>query len=603
MGNVPPFPMAAETDPPHPQTPLPRLVRELLPYRRWLGLGTLCLLLAGPASIVPTLMWMVVVDHVLLGQRISWLLPSLRVAVLFYAVSVFFGAWRDRLYERAGQEFIRDLRGRLYGKLLSQSPGYLHNQRSGDVQARVISDVDAVQSSIIAGFSSMAQEAYSFALVLGAIVWINPVIGGTVFVPLFICFFVVRHFNERMKRAYSEVREALGDVGARLQETLAGFPVIKAFQRAREEEAAFAAATTVHFERSMGAVRLRTRVFPIVFSIAFSTNVIMLGLGAWLVYRGQFTLGGLVALRGFWWQLNSPVRTLAQVNDLLQRAIASANRIYRILDAPVLVVDHPDAHTLSHARLPLRFDQLSFAYHPGKPVLTGLDLTIEPGETVALAGASGAGKSTLLALLARFYDPSSGCLWVGDHPLTRITQESWRKRIGFVLQETYLFNTTILENIRYGRPEASIEMVVAAARQANADRFIEDLPHGYETVVGERGVKLSGGQRQRIGVARAFLSNPDVLLMDEPTSSVEPESESIIQDSLIALMPGRTVFLSSHRPSLLRRAHRVVFLEHGRIREMGPHEQLLSQGGPYARMIALWETEESMEREFGTTQR
>ena len=571
------------------QSSLPRLVRELKPYRSLLLGGIVLLLIAGPASLVPTLMWMFVVDVVLLDDRLDLLLPFLGLAIVAYAISAFCGAWRDRLLERAGQRFIRDLRGRLFAKILGQNPGYLHKQRTGDLQARVISDVDAVQSSLISGFSNLIQESYSFLLVLGAIVWINPVIGGTVFVPLLICFFILRHFNERMKRCYREARAALGEVGNRLQEALGGFAVIKAFHRTRTEEEAFRAVTDHHYDKTMEAVYLRTRLFPVIFSIAFSTNVIMLGLGAWLVAMGHFSLGGLVALRGFWWQLNSPVRTLAQVNDMVQRALAASGRIYHILDAPLVLDDAPEAETLPAGPRPLTFRNVSFAYEgSGLPVLHDLNLTVQPGEIIALSGSSGAGKSTFLNLLARFYDPSEGEILVGGKPLTGVTQASWRSRLGFVLQETFLFHTSVLENIRYGRPEASEEEVREAARLANADSFIEALPQGYATVTGERGVKLSGGQRQRIGVARAFLANPEVLLMDEPTSSVEPESERIIQESLFALMKGRTVFLSSHRPSLLQRADRVLHLEEGRLVEAGSHSRLMEADRAYAAMIRLW---------------
>ncbi len=565
-----------------------RLLRELAPYRRQLVLGLICLLIAGPAAIVPTLMWMVVVDYVLLGDRIHWLVPSLLIATAFYAVSAFFGAWRDRYFEFAGQAFIRDLRERLFSKLLRQTPGYINEQRSGDLQSRVISDVDAVESSLISGFSTMAQECYTFILVLGAIIWIAPLVGATVFVPLAICFFVVRHFNERMKAYYRAARNALGEVGARLQETVGGFAVIKGFNRQAYEQAHFTAATDDHYKKALKAVRLRTVIFPSIYSIAFSTNVIMLGLGALLVYKGHFTLGGLVVLRGFWWQLNSPVRTLAQVNDLIQRALAASARIYQVLDAPVAIEDKPDARTLQHARLPIQFDRVAFAYGAGGKVLDELNFLVKPGETIGLAGDSGAGKTTLLGLLARFQDPTGGTIRVGEEALTAVAEGSWRTHLAVVPQDTFLFNTSVFENIRFGRPDATDAAVYEAADLANASGFISRLPEGFKTVVGERGVKLSGGQRQRIGVARAFLANPDILLMDEPTSAVEPESEQIIQESIFALMKGRTVFLSSHRPSLLRQTDRVFYLEQGRIVESGPHDMLMTRNGPYAGMIRHW---------------
>lgn len=570
-------------------SPTRRLLSELRPYTRYLVGGTLFMLLASPASIVPNLMWMVVVDEVIGERRIGLLMPALGVAIGLYLLSSILGMWRDRMFGTAGQQFVHDLRTRLCRKLLDQSPAYMHNQRTGDLQARVISDVDTLQSSLITGFAGMVQELYSFLLVLGTICAINTTIGSVLFLPLFVCFFIARHFNQRMKQLYRDTRESLGNVGNRLQEMLGGFLLVKAFNRRDDEEAAFGVVADDFREKSLKAIWLRTKMFPILFSFAFSTNVIMLGLGAWLVYEGQFSLGGLVALRGFWWQLNSPVRTLAQVNDMLQRALASSERIYAVLDTPESIRDEDEAVDLGDARRPIAFRNVAFAYVPEKPVLERTELEIRPGEIIGLAGSSGAGKTTILGLVARFYDPTEGVIEVGGTPLTKVRQRSWRQHLGFVMQDTFLFNTTILDNIRYGRPEASEGEVVEAARRANADDFIRDLPQGYGTLVGERGVKLSGGQRQRVGVARAFLANPEILLLDETTSSVEPESERIIQDSLFSLMKGRTVILSSHRPSLLRQADRVLFIQGGRIVEEGPHDDLMTSAGAYAEMIRDWE--------------
>jgi len=370
----------------------------------------------------------------------------------------------------------------------------MRGQRVGDLQSRVISDVDTLQASLITGFASMAQELYSFALVLGAIAAISPPIGAILFLPLFVCFFVARHYNRRMKQLYANARESLGNLGARLQEVLGGFLLVKAFNRADDEAAAFSVYADDYRDRSIRAAWLRTKMFPMLFSFAFSTNVIMLGLGAYLVHLGHFTLGGLVALRGFWWQLNSPVRTLATVNDLVQRALASAERVYKILDAPVAIRDAEGAVELENARQTIRFEGVAFAYEMGAPVLSNLDLAIEPGEIVALAGISGSGKTTFLGLVSRFQDPTEGRIWIGSTPLTRVAQRSWRCHLGFVLQ-----------------------------------------------------------------------------------------------DSLFQLMAGRTVILSSHRPSLLRRASRALFLQNGRVAEVGAHDELMARGGPYAQMVCGWE--------------
>jgi ABC-type multidrug transport system fused ATPase/permease subunit len=566
-----------------------RLVGELAPYRKPLALGLVLMLISAPAGMFHPFIWMYVVDDVLTRRHIEHLVPALSVMVAIQAFAIALGAVQDRIFERVGQTFVRDLRNRVYAKLGRQSLGYMHRHRSGDLLSRVVSDVDAMQGSLVAGVTSTLGELVSFVGALGSVLYINWRVGILTVVPLTIVFFMVRAFNVRVKALYAQARERLGRVSARLSDNLQGFHLIKSFNAEAVEEKRFSEATAAHFDKTMEAVALRTRIFPSVFFVGFLTNVIMLGLGAFFVWRGEFTLGGLVAFRGFWWQLNSPIRTLAQVNDLLQRALASSRRVYEVLDAPEEIVDAKAATPVASLRVPLRVEHVSFAYPNGKPVFSDLDLEIMPGQTVALAGPSGAGKSTLLGLLMRFYDPTGGRIMVGARPLTSVTQASLRRHMAMVLQDTFLFNDTVFENLRYGRPDAAREEVVAAARRANAHDFIAALPNGYDTEIGERGIKLSGGQRQRISVARAFLADPDVLLLDEPTSSVEPESEQIISQSIDHLMQGRTTIITSHRPSLLRGADRIFFIHHGKVWEEGTHAELTAKDGLYASMYRGWE--------------
>lgn len=580
---------------------LGRIVRDLRPYRPLLVGGFALLLIAAPANAFHPLVWKFVVDEVLTNKHIEWLIPALLVMIAVQGVALFTGAWRNRLFARAGQRFVKDLRNRLYRKISRQSVRYHHDRRTGDMMSRVISDVDAMEHSVINGVTNLIEELVTFTVVLGAVLWINWKVGLATIVPLTIAFLMVRAFNKRVRALYRRARELLGAVSARLQDNLTGLVVIKGFNREAREEERFEEATRAHYDKTMEAVRLRTLIFPSVFFVAFITNVIMLGMGAWYVWIGTFTIGGLVAYRGYWWQLNSPVRTLAQVNDLIQRALAAARRVYEVLDAPVDLTDAPDAVEVRDMGQPIVFDNVRFAYSGGKTVLENLSFTIRPGELIALAGTSGAGKSTLINLLARFYDPVAGQILVGQMPLTRLKQQSWRSHLGMVFQDTFLFNESVRDNIRYARPDATEEEIIQAAQQANAHEFITFLPQGYDTVIGERGVKLSGGQRQRIAVARAFLSNPSILLLDEPTSSVEPESEFIIQQSLEQLMRGRTTVLSSHRPSLLREADRILFLHHGRIVEQGTHAELIARDGHYAAMYRAWEEAAEADMETATT--
>lgn len=574
-----------------------RLLRDLHPYRGLLLAGLGLLIITVPASIFHPLVWKFVVDDVLVARQINLLAPALLVMIAVQGVAILAGAWRNRLFAEAGQRYVKDLRNRLYRKINRQSVRYHHDQRTGDLMSRLIADVDALEHAIIGGITSLIEEFLSFVLVLAAVLWINWKIGLAVFVPLTIAFLMVRAFNIRVKAVYRRARELLGQVSARLQDNLAGFVVIKGFNREAREEARFAATTQAHYDKTMEGIRLRNIIFPAVFFVSFTTNVIMLGLGAWFVWRGEFTLGGLIAYRGYWWQLNSPIRTLAQVNDLIQRALAAARRVYEVLDAPVDLTDAPAAVALTHAGRPIVFDRVRFAYGNGKTVFDGLSFTVHPGERIALAGTSGAGKTTLIALVARFYDPVDGAIYIGTTPLRQVQQGSWRAQLGLVFQDTFLFNETVRDNIRYARPGASAAEIITAAQQANAHDFITELPQGYDTVIGERGVKLSGGQRQRLAVARAFLANPAVLLLDEPTSSVEPESESVIQQSLETLMRGRTTIVSSHRPSLLREADRILFLHRGRIEEEGSHADLMARDGLYAALYRAWEESAAAETE------
>lgn len=563
-----------------------RIIPFLKPYRKQLALGLGALVLAIPLTLFHPLVWMFITDEVALNGKMHLLIPALGVMIGVHLLGTVLSALHRNLLEKVGQRFVVDLRLAVYEKLQRQSVSFHHENRSGDLLSRAMNDIDAMQQAIIQGIDQVLSAFLRFAVVVTAILAIHPVVGATTLVPLVIVFFLVRVFNRRVKALYRRVRDRLGDVSAQLQENLMGQLVIKAFAREDEAMAGFRATNKEYLHEQDRAINARTVFLPGVQFIGFLSSVIMIGLGAWFVVRGTFTIGGLVAYRGYWWQLYSPVDTLATVNELLQRAVAAGSRVFELLDTEEAIQDAPDAVALHDVRGEIEFDDVSFAYGE-EPVLHNVSLTIPAGKTVAFVGSSGAGKTTMLHLVPRFYDPRSGAVKIDGRDVRTIQQRSLRRHMAVVLQETMLFSGTIADNIRFANPQATDEEVRQAARMANAHEFIERLPNGYDTTVGERGVKLSGGQRQRIAIARAFLADPRILILDEATSAVEPESEWIIQQTLERLMHGRTTLITSHRLSMVRQADLIVALDGGRIVEMGTHDELMARGGLYHEMYTL----------------
>jgi len=564
-----------------------RILKYLRPYRWRIFLGLLCLLFATPLSLVHPWIWKYIVDEVVIKRQPQLLVPALVAMLCIQGTGAALNAVRSNLLEKVGQCFVRDLRNEVYRKFQNQSLSYLQEHRAGDLVARAIGDIDVLQDVAVNGTESILSSVYSFLIVAGSLVVLSPLLGSITIAPILVVYVLVRFFNTRVKRMYRAGRDRLGDVSARLQENLQGMMVVKAFAKEDAEGDRFWKTTEEYREIQFQAVNARTVFFPLSQFVGFISNVLAVGMGAWLILHGRFSIGGLVAYRGYWWQLYAPVSQLAQINDLLQRGNAAAARVFEALDAPISVTDSPEATELGSIRGRVTFENVHFSYKD-RAVLTGINLDVLPGEAVALVGSSGAGKSTLLNLIPRFWDPQEGRILVDGIDVRDITQRSLRGHVAMVLQETFLFSGSVLDNVRYARPEATLEDARNAARAANALEFIEtELPEGWDTQIGERGVKLSGGQRQRISIARAFLADPEILILDEATSAVEPESEWIIQQALERLMHNRTTFIISHRLSIVRGADRIVAVDQGRIVEEGTHAQLLAHGGLYAEMYQL----------------
>lgn len=588
----------------------------LRPHWRALVVGLACLLISVPAGHFHPLVWAFMVDQVIMHRRVEMLLPAMGLMFLVQALGTVIGAFRDNLLQKVGQRLVFELRNEVYEKLQRQSLGYLHDNRAGDLVSRTMSDVDVLQDVAVQGTDSIIANLFSFLFVATILLMLNWKLGIVTLIPIFLVFLLNRFFNARVKKLYRTARDLLGQVSARLQENLQGMVVIKAYAKEQFELNRFRKVTQEYQDANFKAINARTIFFPAVQMVGFISNVLSVGFGAWLVLAGQFTIGGLVAYRGYWWPLFSPISSLASINDMLQRAQAAGSRVFELLDEEEAIQDAPDAAELQVTEGRIEFRHVTFSYAPrsltsadaengvsetpevmengaspdcaqsrrNRIVLQDISFVVEPGQMVALVGPSGAGKTTVLNLVMRFWDPTEGEILIDGQNIARVKQESLRRHTALVLQETFLFNGTVLENLLYGRQDATMEEIEQAVRDANAADFIRELPQGYETEIGERGVKLSGGQRQRLSIARAFLSNPEILILDEPVSSVEPESEAVITQALERLMQGRTTFVTSHRYSLVRGADRIFVFEQGRLVEQGCHEELMTADGLYAAM-------------------
>jgi ATP-binding cassette, subfamily B, bacterial len=598
----------------------------LRPHYGMIAFALVLLLISMPGELFPAFIWMYVTDHLILhnptavtrrmhtlisfgGHLQSWqaLLAS---ATLLWMLGVYimaetFETLSSNVMQRVAQKFIRDFRNRVYQKLQTQSLGYLQRQRTGDLMSRAMGDVDELQSFIVGSIDVIISEGLLWILTVVIVMLLDWRVASASLAPLVVVYVLLRYFNKRVQPIYKAARERAGDVSTRLQENLSGVVVIKIFGREKQEADRFRDTTEAYYQQQVRAINARSLFFPFSRAVGFLSNVFMIGVGGYSILSGGgFTIGKLLAFRAYWWRLFGPIQTLARVNDMVQRATAAGRRVFEVLDAPDELPDAPDAIDLHDPRGEMELRGVCFSYsritgcqpvqkknehglaaHDTEVVLHDVSIQIHPGRTVALCGPSGSGKSTILNLLLRFYDPQQGMVTLDGRDIRAITRDSLRRHFALVQQETFLFNDSILDNIRYGHAEATMEQVIAAAKAANAHGFISKLPSAYDTKVGERGIRLSGGQKQRISIARAFLANPRILLLDEPTSSVEPDSEAAIIAALDRLMQNRTTVLTSHRPSLINQADWVYVIEDGRVTEQGRPSELATNGGWFARFM------------------
>lgn len=564
-----------------------RLLKYIKPYLGRFGLAIICIIVASGANLY--LPWIIkdMIDKVLAERDMAMLnFISVSIVIVFAIRGVFYYG-QSYLVSYIGQRVVVDVREVMFRKFQRMPMAYFDKHQTGETMSYLTNDVGAIQAALVDNLIEMFTEG---AVLIGSVVMMlyldwKLTLLTLITVPL--VGFAMRIFGKKIKSTSRVIQEKLADITSLLQESISSIRVVKSFVREKYEIERFKVENELNFRATMKNVQFTSLLTPTVEFLAALAVTLIVWFGGYEVVNGMITAGSLVAFLTYAVNLANPIKRLSRIYGRLQKAMAAVDRIFLVLDLPETVNDKPNSIELPPIKGNVSVENVTFSYDGVHNALEKVNFEVKSGQMIAFVGPSGAGKSTIANLIPRFYDVTSGAIKIDGYDIRDVKIDSLREQIGIVPQETLLFSTTVMENIRYGRLNATDEEVIAAARAANAEKFILELPNGYETQIGERGLNLSGGQRQRMAIARAMLKNPQILILDEATSALDTESEKIVQSALDELMKGRTSFVIAHRLSTIFGADKIFVIDKGKICESGTHKELLALNGVYSNLYNI----------------
>jgi subfamily B ATP-binding cassette protein MsbA len=576
----------------------------LRPHWKALSVAFVAVLVEGGADLLEPWPLKVVFDYVIGSKPMPqwlttlinhWLWPDMFGALEFAVISIIIiatvgalASYTEKyLTTTVGQHVMHDLRHTLYHHIQRLSLPYFDRQRTGDLTVRVTGDIDAVQNFVSSALLGIVVDVLTLAGMIVIMLYLNwrfTLVSISVAPFLFL---VVYRLTRRIKGAARQVRKKEGEIASTVQESLSSMRVVKAFGREDYEERRLDQESLESVELALHARAIKGKLSPAVDLLVAAGTCLVLWFGARLVMSGEITPGALLVFVAYLGKMYKPMRDLSKMADTLSKSSVGLERIGEVLKTERQVRDLPGARAAPSFRGRIEFDHVAFGYRPDKPILRDVNFAIEPGQFAALVGLTGGGKTTILSLIPRLYDVVSGSVKIDGQDVRNYTVKSLRQQVSMVLQETILFHAPVWQNIAYGRPDATREEIIRAARMANADEFIEKMSRGYDTMIGERGETLSGGQRQRIAIARAIIRDSPIILLDEASSELDAASEAVVFEALKRMMQGKTSIVTAHRLSTVRRADIIFVLDEGVIIESGTHVELLARGGLYSRLYRL----------------